>query len=137
MARAMRADAPTLAALTVTVELYAGGRAGEIPFWAMVALDADVLRRRLQTLLEGGCSGTIEEGASLVGAGSVPGSTIPSPVLVLDCPDHEGAWRRLLEAKPMPVVVRREAGKLVVDLRAVEPDHDVLVAAALHDACRS
>ncbi len=129
-ARALRCGGPTLAALAATLELYADGRGGEVPFWSMAARPYDGLRERAEKLVEAaGIVAEVVEGESVPGAGSIPGSTIPSPVIrVAGRPDD--AWRRLLEAAP-PVVARRRDDALELDLRAVEPADDKHLAAAL------
>ncbi len=138
IARAMRADGPTLAALTTTLELYADGRGDEIPFWRMAALTDQELEERLAVVLaESAVKGEVRQGASVPGAGSVPGATVPSPVLVITAKDPDTVWERLLAAEPVSVVARREAGQVVIDLRAVAPEDDRSLAAAIRFACRS
>jgi hypothetical protein len=71
----------------------------------------------------------ITDGESLPGAGSVPGHTIPTPVLRLTgTADH--TWRGLADHQP-PVVAARRDGSTVVNLRSVDPVDDPIVAAAL------
>ena len=79
-----------------------------------------------------GAAGDVAPGHSLPGAGSVPGRTIPSPVIRIEG-DPDVRWRRLAAAG---VIARREADALVVDLRAVAPEDDAAVAEALGAACR-
>lgn len=135
IARAVRSDGATLAALASTLELYAAGRGAEIPFWAMAALPEEDLRRRLQSVAaEAGIEAEIRTGSAVPGAGSVPGATVPSPVLVLKPADL--IWRRLLDTDP-PVVARREAGEVLIDLRAVPAELDGTVGEAVRAACRS
>ncbi|MFQ5968600.1 MAG: L-seryl-tRNA(Sec) selenium transferase, partial [Acidimicrobiia bacterium] len=95
IARALRADAATLAALSATVELYADGRGAEIPFWAMAALPYNELVRRSNGV-SAGLEAEIIEGESLLGAGSVPGRGIPSPVIAVHPNDPNEAWTDLL-----------------------------------------
>jgi L-seryl-tRNA(Ser) seleniumtransferase len=136
-ARAVRCDGSTLAALAATLELYADGRGNEVPFWAMVSSDDQELSRRSKALLTAsGVDGEVVEAASVVGAGSVPGQSIPSPVLRFSTIDTDLAWSRLLAGEP-PVVSRRHEGDLLIDLRAVPAGADDALAAALADACRS
>ncbi|MFQ5948800.1 MAG: L-seryl-tRNA(Sec) selenium transferase [Acidimicrobiia bacterium] len=136
MARALRCDGPTLAGLAATLELYASGRGEEIPFWASVALAYDDLERRaLGVLADAAVAGDVVPGHSLPGAGSVPGKTIPSPIIRIEG-DADTLWRRLLAADT-PVIARREDDALVVDLRAVDPQDDGTVTKALQHACRS
>lgn len=134
IARAMRMDGSTAAALDATLGLYLGGRAGEIPFWNMATLERSALQRRIEAMLAAEVPGEMVEGASTVGAGSVPGSEIPSPLLRLDVPaDH--VYVKLLTGTPA-VVGRREAGHLLIDLRTVPPESDADLRTALIAACR-
>lgn len=136
LARALRLDGPTIAGLTVTAELYASGRAGEIPFWAMAMTPVEVLGERLRAVA--GAAGTapvLRESEAAAGAGSVPGMTVPSPVLAL-AGEGERLWGALLRTDPA-VAARRSGGDLLLDLRAVHPDDDPRVAAALRTVCRS
>lgn len=130
LARAVRIDGPTHAALVETLELYADDRGVEIPFWAMVSLGYDELEMRHQRLLDKlGGHGEIVRGESLPGAGSVPGETIASPNLRIQGSTDE-LFARLLRSSP-PILARRLEGMLVIDLRTVDPEDDQHVAAAL------
>jgi L-seryl-tRNA(Ser) seleniumtransferase len=128
--RAMRLDGPTLAALTVTFELYGADRGGDIPFWRMASLDAASLGARIDHVITAsGVTGDVVTGESLPGAGSVPGETIPTTLLaVIDRPARR--WRRLLDADP-PILARLAADALLIDLRTVLPEDDAHIAGAL------
>jgi hypothetical protein len=84
-------------------------------------------------LATSGVEGAVGVGESVPGAGTVPGRGIPTPVITVL--GAEQRWRRLLDALP-PVVARREAGQVVLDLRAVDEADDRSVSAALTNACR-
>ncbi len=129
MMRALRLDGPTLAALSVTLELYGSGRGAEIPFWEMAGMDAAALAARVGHLQEASGRGEIVAGSSLPGAGSVPGETIPTRVLAV-ATEAESLWRRLLDADP-PVLARRNEGRLLLDLRSVHPSDDEHIARLL------
>jgi L-seryl-tRNA(Ser) seleniumtransferase len=136
IARAQRIDGATLAALTVTFEMYADGRGAQIPFWNMASRTDAELRERLTTIAEGaGIEPVLRASEAVPGAGSVPGMTMPSPVLVIDGATDR-IWRMLLDARPA-VVARRDAGELLIDVRAVDPGEDAYLADALRTACRS
>ncbi|MEA3501678.1 MAG: L-seryl-tRNA(Sec) selenium transferase [Actinomycetota bacterium] len=130
VARAVRINTATISSLTTTFEAYASGRAAAIPFWKMATAPAEELRRRTADVLSiSGAIGSIVDGESLPGAGSVPGLTIPTPVLRI-AGDEERAWRMLADHEP-PVVAARRDGATIVNLRSVTPDQDPVVAAAL------
>jgi L-seryl-tRNA(Ser) seleniumtransferase len=137
VARAIRIDGPSLAALTATLQMYADGQATDIPFWAMATTSTEELQARLDKLLNGsGATGRIEAGESVPGAGSVPGATVPSPVLVVQQPSADLLWDRLLMSDP-PVISRRDSGRLIIDLRTVPAQLDGILTEALQAACRS
>ncbi len=130
IARALRTDGTTLAALAVTLELYADGRGREVPFWRMASLAYEELEDRARSVVDAaGVAADVVKGVSVPGAGSIPGATIPSPVVRV-AGDPDGAWRSLLDGTP-PVVARRRDDALELDLRAVDPSDDQIVAAAL------
>lgn len=137
IARAQRIDAATLAALTVTVEMYANGTAARIPFWEMAGRGEEELRVRLEALAAAaGIDPEIRDSEAVAGAGSVPGMSMPSPVLAVTCAPADAVWSALLASRPA-IVARREAGELLIDLRTVDPLDDPAIAGALRAACRS
>jgi L-seryl-tRNA(Ser) seleniumtransferase len=133
-ARALRIDGATTAALTATLETYAAGQAADLPVWEMATRSySDLEARAKAVLVASGVTGHIVPGQSTVGAGSSPGAEIPSPLLECDAP--ESAFSALLRADP-PILARRQSGRLLIDLRTVDPATDQHVAAALRSACR-
>jgi L-seryl-tRNA(Ser) seleniumtransferase len=137
VARAMRIDGPSLAALAVTLERYADGTAASLPFWKMATAPYGELEvRARQVVAEADIDAEVLSGTSTVGAGSVPGSEVISPVIAIPGAT-ESRYLALLASAPFPVVGRREEGRLIIDLRSVEPADDTRVAAALRSVCRS
>ena len=133
--RALRMDGSSLAALEATLEAYADRRAAELPLWSMATMSTESLTARCEAVVGTLDGASIVEGASTIGAGSVPGSRIPGPVIrIAGC--GEGGFISGLQADP-PVVARRDAGDLIVDLRTVRPDDDPIVAELLRELCRS
>jgi L-seryl-tRNA(Ser) seleniumtransferase len=131
LARALRVDGTTYAALAATLETYLEDEPTAIPFWSQALADPDELQERSERLA-GMIGGTTESGASVVGAGSAPGTSIPGTVIRLESEDH--LFECLLSAD-RPVLTRRDTGDLVIDLRAVPPESDELIASAVH-RCR-
>jgi L-seryl-tRNA(Ser) seleniumtransferase len=129
LARAMRPDKVTLAAVAATLALYHAGRAlAAIPIWRQIAMPHDELERRAKAMAERLHARVIPL-ESTVGGGSLPGETLPSFGLAL-----EGPADRLLAAlrRGSPCVVGRIAdGSVVLDLRTVEPDRDEDLATAV------
>jgi L-seryl-tRNA(Ser) seleniumtransferase len=103
----------------------------------MAAIPTTELEARSQACLDrSGVDGEVVGGDSVVGAGSVPGQTIAGPVIRIPAADADAAWHKLLAEEPA-IISRRRDGDLVIDLRAVTPNQDAAVAAALARACRS
>lgn len=138
--RALRIDGPTLNALTLTAEMYADGRAGQLPFWEMASQSTETLEGRCQSVIgRSSLDATVVDADSTVGAGSVPGSQVPSRVIAVSGSDIDRLYLELLHGKT-PVVGRREGGRLLLDLRSVDPGSDQALAEALEGAisrCRS
>lgn len=127
LARALRVDAVTYAALGATLEAYLDGPPTEIPFWRHALTPVDELERR-STALAQAVDAEVENGSSEVGAGSAPGMSIPSPVVRMA--DRQDLFPCLLASKT-PILTRREAGDLIIDLRASEPADDELIVDAI------
>jgi L-seryl-tRNA(Ser) seleniumtransferase len=127
LTRALRVDGVVYAALAATLEEFLEGNVTNIPFWRQALLGEDELRTRSEKLAES-TGGLLEAGASRVGAGAAPGIDIPSPQVRLA---GRGALYEKLLAEERPVIARRDAGDLVLDLRAVDPSEDGAVTTAI------
>ena len=127
IARAVRLDGPTIAALAHTLELYADRRVLEIPFWAMAAMSVEAITDRAAAAIEGTSGCNLVPDASVPGAGTVPGETIPTMTIVLDG-DADRHWQALAARG---IVATRRDGHAVLDLRSVQPSDDHVVRSAL------
>jgi len=147
LARALRPDKVTLAAVAATLGLYRAGVALErVPVWRMIATPVEALRSRAVAIVAdldetaGGSAGlgasvSLIDVRSTVGGGSLPGETLPSVALAID--GAAGGPDRLLAAlrSGTPAVVARiEDGRAVLDLRTVDPTTDAVLAAAIRAA---
>ena len=132
LARAMRPDKVTMAGVALTLGLYRAGRATtDIPVWRMIATPLDTLRSRAEALQAGlGAGAEIVDLRSTVGGGSLPGETLPSVGLALPR-GSATRWLAELRRGDPPVIGRIEDGRVVLDLRTIEPARDGDLAAAL------
>jgi L-seryl-tRNA(Ser) seleniumtransferase len=127
LARALRPGTLVLAALQQTALAYLHRRVvDEVPFWRMVAAPLDSLRARAEAIAAQVPGAQPEAMDALPGAGSAPGTTMPSYGVVLRG-DHLAALR----AGTPPVVARVRDGRTSLDLRTVDPADDAVVVAAL------
>lgn len=133
LARALRVDKATLAALEATLLAYLRGRATqELPVWQMISAPPQQLRARAERLAAALGPGRAETlpCASAVGGGSLPGETLPSYALALRGAPPD-LLARLLRAADPPVIARISEGRLLLDLRTVLADQEPALLAAL------
>ena len=128
LARAVRADKVTLAALQYVALAYLTGTAGELPLWRMACVSVGELRMRAGVIVERNGNGTVIGTEAVAGGGSLPGLTIPSVGVAVHAPDADAALARLRE---WGVVARIEHDAIVCDLRTVDPADDARLADAL------
>jgi L-seryl-tRNA(Ser) seleniumtransferase len=143
LARAMRPDKTTLAAMAATLAVYRAGRAVmDIPVWRAIGTDLASLRERADRLLvdlaADGVGGDVAvvECLSAVGGGALPGQTLPSVALRLGRRRPSGLARTLRMGTPS-VVARIEDDAVLVDLRTVDPSSDKVLGGALASALES
>jgi len=136
LARALRADKFTLAALEATLALYRDPAAArrEIPVLRMLTVDAGELRQRAEALahaLPAEWRAQVIEGTSEVGGGSFPGTTLCTCLVRLDPPDltADELVARLRHADP-PVIARIEGNRVVLDPRTILPGEEEAVVRA-------
>ncbi|HEY7487646.1 MAG TPA: L-seryl-tRNA(Sec) selenium transferase [Streptosporangiaceae bacterium] len=119
LARALRVDKLTLAALEATVREEAQ------PVRTALRTDVDELRARALRLAHR-LNAEVVDSVAAVGGGGAPGLELPSVALALP----ESLARPLRTGDP-PVVGRVVRGRLLLDLRSVPPDQDEALAAAV------
>jgi L-seryl-tRNA(Ser) seleniumtransferase len=133
MARALRVDKMTVAALEVVLGMYARGERARLPMWDAIAQRPAVIRARAAALAQAITGTRVERGSSVAGGGSVPGYAIPSSVLRLPAPRPEALAARLRVGNP-PVFCRVEEDALLFDLRTVAPEDDPRLERAIRYA---
>ena len=134
LARAMRPDKATLAGVAATLGLYRAGLAtSAIPVWRMIATPADAIRARAEALARRIEGASVVALRATVGGGSLPGETLPSAGLALGARAADRLLARLRAGDPA-VVGRIEEGRVVLDLRTVDPAADEELAGAIERA---
>ena len=129
LARAVRIDKLSLAALSATLVHYIKAEAVErIPIWRMIAATDQELESRARRWGEVlGQGASVERSMSTIGGGSLPGETLPSWVLSIDAQDMEGGAQVLasnLRQGDPPVLGRIEEERVLLDPRTVLPDEE-------------
>ena len=140
LARALRADKMTLAALEATLALYDDpeGARREIPVLAMLTEPAGSIARRAAALAAAcppALAATLVPGASAVGGGAFPDAILPTTLVRIDAgPLGPDALALRLRLGAPPVLARVADGHVVLDPRTLSGDECTAVAAALSRA---
>lgn len=135
LARALRVDKLTIAALEATLRLYMDRPrlAQRLPILRMLTRPLKDIeeesRRFMEELTKRGSSrftGALEDGSSAVGGGSLPGEQIPTKLIALsaDTLSAQELSDRLRQNDP-PIFARIEKDRLLIDLRTVLNRADV------------
>jgi len=135
LARALRLDKGTIAALAATLLHYRVGEAERaIPVWRMIGAPETALRRRAKALVRrlGGAPvrAVARREESAIGGGSLPGVTLPTWVAAVQPPPSTTVDRlaAALRAGDPPVVARIADDRLLVDPRTLLPGEDAQIA---------
>lgn len=157
LARALRPDKMTLAALEATIFAYLDGDATRIPFWRLATVPLESLVSRAGSIAATVPGAEVVRTEAAAGGGSLPGLTIPSAGVAIG-PGKGGGPRRgggpgkgggpgediepgkgrgaealaiLAALRRQRVVGRAQGGRAVLDLRSVEERSDQGVVEAL------
>ena len=136
LARAVRVDKLTIAALAATLDLYLTQSFTALPVWDMLGASPDSVASRARAwqsrLSELGLTVDVVPGESAVGGGSLPGERLPTSLVAIRPARGSAAdlLRRLREHEP-PVIGRIEQELVLLDPRTVLAGEDDLVIDAL------
>lgn len=145
MARALRVDKLTYAALEATLLSFVEGKATqEIPVLRMLAAGRDEIRERSERLIgtviqagadvEGSLELSVEEATSRVGGGAAADAEIPTYVVSVTQKNlsADAILTALRNHRPA-VIARISEDRVLIDLRTVAPDEEP----SIRDALRS
>ncbi|MEL6824302.1 MAG: L-seryl-tRNA(Sec) selenium transferase, partial [Calditrichota bacterium] len=137
LARALRCDKMTLAALEATLRLYLQPKklTQTLPVTHMLAETQEELRQRAEKMLrnEGLSALQIEitEAQSQIGSGAFPLETLPSIALRINGPQSVLKMQKTLRDHQLPIIGYIQDDALLLNLRTVRQDEDKTVIEAL------
>jgi L-seryl-tRNA(Ser) seleniumtransferase len=144
LARALRIDKLTLAALESTLFLYLDEKRAmeEIPTLRMLSMDTKRLNRRGKRLLRRLSRGTKEriafslrEDVSQVGGGALPLQELPTAVVAAKPLDVSvNSFEECLRMGDPPIIARISKEELILDMRTVFDEEIPLLAAGIEKA---
>lgn len=130
LARALRVDKLTYAALIATLEHYRRGETlAKVPVWQMISRPLKDIRETAEKWAAE-VGGSVLSGESTVGGGSLPGTALPTALLALASESPNRVLERLRQANP-PVIARIADGRVLLDPRTVLPEQEADLLAAL------
>lgn len=145
LARAVRPDKLTLAALEATLRLYRDpARAVQrIPVLRMLATRAEVLREMAERLAAQLCEVlpgwpcAAAAGHSSIGGGALPTAKLPTWLVRVSVPDgRASALAAVLRRGELPLIVRLHGEALLLDCRTISEADVELIPTALVEAAR-
>ena len=136
VARVVRPDKLTLAALRATLLGWKTGAWREMPLYRAAAEPLEALERRGAAIRlragEGRLSLEIVESQAVFGGGTSPEKSFPSRALAVSRPDADASeLAARLRGREVPVIARVESDRLYLDMRSIFPEEDGLVGEAL------
>jgi L-seryl-tRNA(Ser) seleniumtransferase len=131
LARAVRVDKLSLAALEATLEIHRAGRAfSEIPVLRQLSLPADEIRGTAERLVErlrlaasSSVAFSVQAVESAPGGGALAGQTLASWAIAIQVSHPERVAERLRLGSPA-VIPRLSEGCILIDLRTVLPEDE-------------
>ncbi|HED24885.1 MAG TPA: L-seryl-tRNA(Sec) selenium transferase [Firmicutes bacterium] len=145
LARVMRIDKLTIAALEATLRLYLDEEEAVslIPVWRMITAGPKSLRERAEQMtgrlaeLFGTGNVAVVEGVSRVGGGALPEAELPAYPVAIDLQDGPVSAKELaarLRLGEPPVILRLQQDKLLIDLRTVDREREEELVQAVKKA---
>jgi L-seryl-tRNA(Ser) seleniumtransferase len=135
VARAVRPDKLTLAALAATLAAWKTGAWRQFPVYRAAGAPLEELEQRGARIRESApaeLTVRILPSLAAFGGGTSPEKLFPSRALMLThaARSAENLAAGLRAATP-PIVARVEGNRVLLDLRSIQPEEDALVAAAI------
>ena len=123
LARALRVDKLIYAALFATLQHYLRDEVIEhIPIWQMISRSASDIQKTAQIWAEKFGAGILSS-TSMIGGGSLPGTTLPTYVVAVNVTSPEKLMHSLRMAE-IPIIARIEDNRILFDPRTILPDQE-------------
>lgn len=137
LARALRVDKTTIAALEATLLAYlTGTERTEIPVWRMMSTPVEEVQERARAWAQAarGC-GEVVASRTMIGGGSLPGAGVETLCTAITASDVDaGAVAARFRASQPAIIGRIERGQFLLDPRTVDPADDGLIEVAIRSS---
>ena len=130
--RTYRCSGSVLYELENTAVNYVSKNELEIPFWRLISEKYEVLKNRIEKVVENSnFIFQILDGESVIGGGTLPNKFITSPILEIEG-NPESILKKLINLD-VPIIPRIQNNKVILDFRSVFPDQDIYIKNALQN----
>jgi L-seryl-tRNA(Ser) seleniumtransferase len=130
--RTYRCSGSVLYELENTAVNYVSKNELEIPFWRLISEKYEVLKNRIEKVVENSnFIFQILDGESVIGGGTLPNKFITSPILEIEG-NPESILKKLINLD-VPIIPRIQNNKVILDFRSVFPDQDIHIKNALQN----
>ncbi len=130
--RTYRCSGSVLYELENTAVKYVSKNELEIPFWRLISEKYEVLKNRIEKVVENSnFIFQILDGESVIGGGTLPNKFITSPILEIEG-NPESILKKLINLD-VPIIPRIQNNKVILDFRSVFPDQDIHIKNALQN----
>ena len=125
--RTYRCSPLTLFELQETTSKYVSKKEIEIPLWKMIAMKYEILENRIKSVCENlEIKHEVVDDNSVMGGGTLPNKSIPSPVIQISELENKDMMSRLMR-NDIPIIPRINKNNIIIDLRSTSEKNDIYI----------
>ena len=125
--RTYRCSPLTLFELQETTSKYVSKKEIEIPLWKMIAMKYEILENRIKSVCENlEIKHEVVDDNSVMGGGTLPNKSIPSPVIQISELENKDLISRLMR-NDIPIIPRINKNNIIIDLRSTSEKNDIYI----------
>ena len=122
--RTYRCSPLTLFELQETTSKYVSKKEIEIPLWKMISMKYENLENRIRSVCENlEIKHEVVHDYSVMGGGTLPNKTIPSPVVQISELENKDLMSKLM-LNEIPIIPRINKNNIIIDLRSTSEKND-------------
>ena len=122
--RTYRCSPLTLFELQETTSKYVSKKEIEIPLWKMISMKYKNLENRIRSVCENlEIKHEVVHDYSVMGGGTLPNKTIPSPVVQISELENKDLMSKLM-LNEIPIIPRINKNNIIIDLRSTSEKND-------------
>ena len=125
--RTYRCSPLTLFELQETTNRYVSKKEIEIPLWKMISMKYENLENRIRSVCENlEIKHEVVHDYSVMGGGTLPNKTIPSPVVQISELENKDLMSKLM-LNEIPIIPRINKNNIIIDLRSTLEINDIYI----------